>query len=54
MGDVSTADTADRGQGRCKLAFYRVAKPLSGYTFSFVTGKANQGAKHSGSNALGM
>jgi len=33
----------------------RVAKPLGGYTFSFVTGKANQGAKHlSGSTALGM
>ena len=35
----------------------RVAKPLSGYTFSFITGKPNNNAKHlsmSATTSLGL
>jgi hypothetical protein len=33
----------------------RVAKPLGGYTFAFLTGKANQDVKHlATANSLGI
>ena len=50
----STATLSFATQAGGVYVVERVAKPLGSYTFSFVTGKANQGAKHSGNNTLGM